>query len=270
MESTVSGYVRRHHLGLVAIFIALAGTAWAADKVGPRDIGKNAVRAKHVKNGKIGTADVADGTTNRGLTGVDVVPDSLGGEDVQEQSLFNDNSLDAADVAEGTLYNDNSLTAADIAGDAVGGSEIAGDAVGSSEITDSAVGSGEVADNTISSDDIVNSGSVEASLVGDLSAGSVPTLGDNKARMLVNDGIFGVTEVFTNGSSAAFLVNTDADESTLFTDVEVDNGYIELDQIADPPDPLSANARIYLRNTPAGSELVVEWPDGSEQILADD
>lgn len=35
---------------MVAVFVALGGGAYAAQKVGPRDIAKNAVRSKHVKN----------------------------------------------------------------------------------------------------------------------------------------------------------------------------------------------------------------------------
>jgi hypothetical protein len=37
-------------LALIALFVALSGTAYAASKVGPEDIKKNAVRSKHVKN----------------------------------------------------------------------------------------------------------------------------------------------------------------------------------------------------------------------------
>lgn len=41
-------YLRRNVLGLVAIFIALSGTAYANLKVGPGDIDRNAVRAGHI------------------------------------------------------------------------------------------------------------------------------------------------------------------------------------------------------------------------------
>jgi hypothetical protein len=46
----VGRYIRQHHLALIALFVALSGTAYAASKVGPDDIARNAVRSKHVKN----------------------------------------------------------------------------------------------------------------------------------------------------------------------------------------------------------------------------
>jgi hypothetical protein len=59
MASKLGKYVRRNHLGLVAIFIALGGTAWAAATVGPGDIEKNAVRSKHIKAKQVKPGDVS-------------------------------------------------------------------------------------------------------------------------------------------------------------------------------------------------------------------
>lgn len=56
MLNGVGSYVRNHHVGLLACVLALSGSAYAASKVGPRDIAKNAVRAKHIKRHQIGTA----------------------------------------------------------------------------------------------------------------------------------------------------------------------------------------------------------------------
>ena len=50
MLGGVGRYTRQHHLALIALFVALSGTAYAASKIGPEDIKKNAVRSKHVKN----------------------------------------------------------------------------------------------------------------------------------------------------------------------------------------------------------------------------
>jgi hypothetical protein len=66
-------YIRQHHLALIALFVALGGTAYATATVGPRDIKKNAVRSRHIKNGQVRSQDVAD--------------DSLTGRDVDESSL---------------------------------------------------------------------------------------------------------------------------------------------------------------------------------------
>ena len=41
--------------------MALSGTAYAAGKIGPNDIAKNAVRSKHIKNGQVKRADLNTG-----------------------------------------------------------------------------------------------------------------------------------------------------------------------------------------------------------------
>ena len=53
ISRTVRDHIRSNVYGLLAVFIALGGTAWAASKIGPNDIAKNAVRAKHIKNSQV-------------------------------------------------------------------------------------------------------------------------------------------------------------------------------------------------------------------------
>ena len=54
-------YLRRHHIGLLALFIALSGTAYAAslprNSVGSAQIKKNAVTSPKVKTGSLLLAD---------------------------------------------------------------------------------------------------------------------------------------------------------------------------------------------------------------------
>jgi hypothetical protein len=64
-------YVRRHHLGLLALFIALGGTAYAAqhatapkNSVVTRSIKKNAVTGAKVKDHSLTGADLKQGTLN--------------------------------------------------------------------------------------------------------------------------------------------------------------------------------------------------------------
>ena len=59
MARKVGSYIRRNHLGLVAVFIAFGGTAWAAATVGPSDIDRNAVRSKHIKAKQVRPGDVS-------------------------------------------------------------------------------------------------------------------------------------------------------------------------------------------------------------------
>jgi hypothetical protein len=73
----ISGYLRRHHLGLIAIFIALGGTTYAATAV------KNSVTSRSIRNGSVRKADL--GTNS--VDGRKVVDDSLTGADILESSL---------------------------------------------------------------------------------------------------------------------------------------------------------------------------------------
>jgi hypothetical protein len=53
MLDGVLGYLRRHHLALVALVVALGGTAYAANQVGSRDIRNGAVRAVDLHRGAV-------------------------------------------------------------------------------------------------------------------------------------------------------------------------------------------------------------------------
>jgi hypothetical protein len=87
----VGRYVRRHHVGLLALVIALGGTAYAATKlppksVGPKQIKSGAVTAKKIRAGAVGSEAVLD--------------DALGGADINESTL---QGVDAATVGGQTL-----------------------------------------------------------------------------------------------------------------------------------------------------------------------
>lgn len=57
-------YVRRHHVGLLALFVALGGTAYAAslprDSVGTKQLRHGAVVSSKVKDGSLFARDMAD------------------------------------------------------------------------------------------------------------------------------------------------------------------------------------------------------------------
>jgi hypothetical protein len=65
MISRLTTYVRRHHVGLLALAVALTGTAYAANKIGPNQIKPNAVRGYHVKKGHIGGNNLGELTIVR-------------------------------------------------------------------------------------------------------------------------------------------------------------------------------------------------------------
>ena len=51
------GGIRRNAIALLALFVALGGTAVAVDKIGSNDIAGNAVRSKHIKDGQVKTGE---------------------------------------------------------------------------------------------------------------------------------------------------------------------------------------------------------------------
>jgi len=74
MLASMTGYLRRHHVGVIALFIALGGTSYAAVKlpansVGSKQIKNNAVRSSEVKNKSLKREDFAAGTLVPGPAG---------------------------------------------------------------------------------------------------------------------------------------------------------------------------------------------------------
>jgi len=54
-------HLRSNAVAYVALFVALGGTgAWAAGQITSADIGKNAVRTRHIKKGAVTTPKIAD------------------------------------------------------------------------------------------------------------------------------------------------------------------------------------------------------------------
>jgi hypothetical protein len=61
----MSDHLRSNVIGYVALFVALCGTAYAVDKIGPSQIKKNAVRAKHIKDGQVRGPEVDEATLGK-------------------------------------------------------------------------------------------------------------------------------------------------------------------------------------------------------------
>jgi hypothetical protein len=123
-------------VALIALFIALAGTAWAAG------LAKNSVKSKQIKDGAIASVDVAD----NGLTGTDIDESTLTGV---PQSPLADGSVTAPKLADG------SVTAPKLAPDAVGSSAIADGTVGNADLGPNAVDSSNVGPASLLLSDLV-------------------------------------------------------------------------------------------------------------------
>ena len=78
MLRSLALYLRAHHVGLLALFIALGGTAYAAtlprNSVGPAQLKANAVTTGKVKNGSLLKGDFKSGQLPAGERGVQGVP----------------------------------------------------------------------------------------------------------------------------------------------------------------------------------------------------
>jgi hypothetical protein len=91
----MSGWIRTNAIGLVALFVALSGTAIAASVAA-----KNSVTSKSIKNGAVTGKDVKD----NGLKGTDVDESSLAGVPIADNSVTSakvvDGSITSADTAD--------------------------------------------------------------------------------------------------------------------------------------------------------------------------
>ena len=109
----------------LALFLALTtGGAWAAAQIGPDDIGKNAVRSRHIKDGQVRAKDVRNGA---------VTPAKLAANAVTDDKV-QDGSLSGADLADGAV------SSTELAPDAVTKEKVLDDSLTGSDIDESSLG----------------------------------------------------------------------------------------------------------------------------------
>jgi len=83
-------------VSLLALFVALGGSSYAAVKVGTREIANNSVRSQDVRNDTLRTGDIRDNNVFSG----DIHDDAVQGRDIKESSLGtvpDANTLDGKD-----------------------------------------------------------------------------------------------------------------------------------------------------------------------------
>jgi hypothetical protein len=110
-------------VSLMALFIALGGTTYAAvalpkNSVGAKQIKKNAVTASEVKRNAVGAAEIRSNAVASG----DIADNGVGGADLS------DNSVGAGELS------DNSVGAAEIGNNAVGSSEVANGSIAEADL----------------------------------------------------------------------------------------------------------------------------------------
>ena len=85
----LGAYTRRNYLALLALFVALGGTAFAAHKIGSKDIARNAITAKHVKANAIKAKHIREAAVGASELAPDAVtqsavaPGAVGGDDLR-------------------------------------------------------------------------------------------------------------------------------------------------------------------------------------------
>lgn len=100
MSRRIRDHARGNVVAYVALFFAISlGTAWA--------LGEDSVKSKHIKDGQVRTADVADDTGPHALQGNDVANGALSGADIAPGSIDGGevapDGLTGADIDESTL-----------------------------------------------------------------------------------------------------------------------------------------------------------------------
>jgi hypothetical protein len=119
-------------ISCLALFIALAGTAFAAG------VGKNTVRSPQIVDGTIRTVDLRDNAVAAGKIAPNAVENTEIAENAVDSRAVAPDSLTAGDLAPNSVgtseVTDQSLTANDLGPDSVGSSEIQAGAVRASEL----------------------------------------------------------------------------------------------------------------------------------------
>lgn len=83
----VISVIRRHGIGILALLVALSGTAYAANRIGAQDIKRNAIRSRHIKGGQVKFSDLAGGI-RRVISSARQAPEQLEIRKVDGPRLF--------------------------------------------------------------------------------------------------------------------------------------------------------------------------------------
>jgi hypothetical protein len=126
MQNRIGRHIRSNVVAFAALFFTLTGGAYALDGPlpGQNQVGSDDIINGEVKNGDLGTDAVASGKiadrqvknadlslgasssntiADGGIQGIDVKNDTLTGTQVDESTLFNDDSLTGDDINESSL-----------------------------------------------------------------------------------------------------------------------------------------------------------------------
>ena len=110
MSGRIRAHLRTHVIGYVALFVALSGTAYAANTVGSQDIINGEVKSVDIGNTEVKSADIGAGEVMNQDIADDAVDRLAIADDAVHTAEIGNDQVRSADVL------DASLTGADLAG----------------------------------------------------------------------------------------------------------------------------------------------------------
>jgi hypothetical protein len=239
MSAGIRAYIRQHHVGLVAVFLALSGgVAWASHPGGQNTINSADIINGEVKEADVGQAAVASNEVkNDSIVGGDVAPNSLTAADVKNETLtaseLAPNSIPTGRVLDGTL------TGADVANNALKGADI-----------DEASLSGALIPGIATSGLVKSSGVVTA----DTTEGNVMVKPLLSAGPFSIDGFCGKfggensSQVILGTNAANLSIDSDADQGGNFADIN--GGFVQLALQSGTPPTATVDAGDYAAVVP--------------------
>jgi hypothetical protein len=153
MSRRIAAYVRRNLTALIALFVALGGTAYAS----------NEWTGDNIVNGSLTTNDYK----NNDIKGVDVENGTLGGNDLAAGAITSDENCVFPGICfDSTRIADRAVGASEISPGAVDSSELALGSVTPAKLAPDAVGSPAVAPDSLTGADVDESTLDPATLPG--------------------------------------------------------------------------------------------------------
>ena len=100
-------HIRRNAVAWLALFVALGGSAYAANTIGSADVINESLISEDLKNYGVKRADIGLNSIN----GARIEDDSLGGADILESSLGKVGDADTVDGLDSTSYRASKVPA---------------------------------------------------------------------------------------------------------------------------------------------------------------
>ncbi|MCB0860103.1 MAG: hypothetical protein KDB54_05555 [Solirubrobacterales bacterium] len=190
MKSFTERFTSAHAIALLALFVAIGGSAYAAAKIGTKQIKNNAVTAAKIKKNAVVTAKIKN------------------------------NAVTAAKI------KNNAVTEAKIKGNAVTAAKIGGGAVTAAKLADGSVTLAKVAEDAISTDSLKNGVVTPGKTSFFLDSGLIK-LSKGETQTLLSEGPFTMTAVCEDGGfdsvKANLKIKNTSAEDTLIYSAYVDN-----------------------------------------------